>query len=60
VAEVVVNHRPRRHGRAKYGLSRTVGGGADLARLRAVMRQAIDPEAVPPRLYEVWQMLEPS
>ena len=24
IAEVVVNHRPRRHGRSKYGISRTV------------------------------------
>ncbi len=45
VTEVVVNHRARRFGRSKYGLSRTFGVLADLLHLRGVMRQAIDPAA---------------
>ena len=53
VAEVVVNHRPRRHGRSKYGLSRTFGVVADLARLRRLMRDAVDPTIPAPRLYDV-------
>jgi len=42
VAEVVVNHRPRRYGRSKYGLSRTFTVLADLLRLRALMKAAVD------------------
>jgi glycosyltransferase involved in cell wall biosynthesis len=42
VAEVVVTHRPRRFGRSKYGLSRTFRVLADLVRLRALMREAVD------------------
>ncbi len=30
VAEVVVNHQPRRHGRSKYGFSRMIKGALDL------------------------------
>jgi dolichol-phosphate mannosyltransferase len=30
VGEIVINHRPRRHGRSKYGLSRIVKGFLDL------------------------------
>ena len=33
VAEIVVSHRPRRHGRSKYGLSRTVYVVRDLLEL---------------------------
>jgi len=58
VAEVVVNHRPRRFGRSKYGLSRTFGVLHDIVQLRRLMRQAIDPAAPVPRLYEVRQILE--
>jgi glycosyltransferase involved in cell wall biosynthesis len=58
VAEVVVAHRPRRFGRSKYGLSRTFRVVADLIRLRALMREAIDPAAPMPRLYEIDQVLE--
>src|SRR5687767_7472226 len=53
VTEVIVNHRPRRFGRSKYGLSRTFGVMADLARLRRVMRAAIDPGIPPPPIYEI-------
>jgi glycosyltransferase involved in cell wall biosynthesis len=41
VAEVVVNHRPRRFGRSKYGLSRTFTVLADLVRLRSLMARAV-------------------
>jgi glycosyltransferase involved in cell wall biosynthesis len=52
VAEVVVNHRPRRFGRSKYGLSRTFRVVADLIHIRALMRAAIDPSRPVPQLYE--------
>jgi glycosyltransferase involved in cell wall biosynthesis len=58
VTEVVVNHRPRRFGRSKYGLSRTFQVVADLARLRTLMRQAVDPATPRPHLYDVQQLLE--
>jgi glycosyltransferase involved in cell wall biosynthesis len=58
VAEVVVNHRPRRSGRSKYGLSRTVGVLRDITGLRALMRRAIDPSTDTSRLYTVKQILE--
>ena len=58
VTEAVVNHRPRRFGRSKYGLSRTFGVIADLVHLRGVMRQAVDPSAPPARLYEIAEVLE--
>lgn len=53
VAEVEVNHRPRRHGRSKYNLSRTFTVLADLVQLRRLMREAIDPHAPMPTLYEI-------
>ena len=59
VTEVVVNHRPRRFGRSKYGLSRTFGVVRDIVYLRRLMRQAIDPAGSPPRLYEIREILEP-
>jgi glycosyltransferase involved in cell wall biosynthesis len=58
IAEVVVNHRPRRFGHSKYGLSRTTRVIADLVQLRALMRQAVDPDTPRPRLYEIQQVLE--
>ncbi|HEY5619179.1 MAG TPA: glycosyltransferase family 2 protein [Vicinamibacterales bacterium] len=58
VTEVVVNHRPRRSGRSKYGLSRTFGVVRDIVRLRHLMRQAADPAGAPPRLYEIREILE--
>jgi glycosyltransferase involved in cell wall biosynthesis len=58
VAEVEVNHRPRRHGRSKYGLSRTFRVMADLSRLRALMQQAIDPETETTGLYEIAEIRE--
>jgi glycosyltransferase involved in cell wall biosynthesis len=60
VTEAVVNHRPRRFGRSKYGLSRTFGVIADLAHLRGVMRQAVDPSAPRTPIYEVAEVLEVS
>lgn len=58
VAEAVVNHRPRRFGRSKYGLSRTFRVVADLVHLRGVMRQAVDPAAPRPRIYEIADVLQ--
>jgi glycosyltransferase involved in cell wall biosynthesis len=58
VAEVVVNHRPRRFGRSKYGLSRTFGVVIDLLTLRRLMREAIDPAAPRPHIYEIGEVLD--
>ena len=58
VAEVEVNHRPRRFGQSKYGLSRTFRVLADLVHLRGLMREAVDPGTPAPRLYEIRQVLE--
>ena len=58
VTEVVVNHRPRRFGESKYGLSRTFRVVSDLAKLRRLMREAVDPATPAPRLYEVAEVLE--
>jgi glycosyltransferase involved in cell wall biosynthesis len=58
VTEVVVNHRPRQFGRSKYGLSRTFSVVRDLAGLRRLMRDAVDPAAPTPTLYEVRRVLE--
>lgn len=53
VAEVEVNHRARQHGRSKYNLSRTFRVIADLTQLRRLMREAVDPNAPAPDLYEI-------
>jgi glycosyltransferase involved in cell wall biosynthesis len=58
VTEVVVNHRPRRFGRSKYGLSRTFRVLSDLFKLRRLMRQAVDPAVSVPELYQVSEVLE--
>ena len=58
VVEVVVNHRPRRFGRSKYGLSRTFGVLRDIVRLRRRIRQAADPGTPPVRIYDVAATLE--
>jgi glycosyltransferase involved in cell wall biosynthesis len=58
VTEVVVNHRPRRFGQSKYGLSRTFRVLLDLTRLRRLMRDAVDPAITVPELYEVAEVLE--
>jgi glycosyltransferase involved in cell wall biosynthesis len=58
VTEVVVNHRPRRFGQSKYGLSRTFRVVSDLPKLRRLMREAVDPATATPRLYEVAEVLE--
>ncbi len=58
VAEVVVHHRPRRFGRSKYGLSRTFGVIADLAALRALMRQAVSADSPRQPIYEVAAVLD--
>jgi glycosyltransferase involved in cell wall biosynthesis len=60
VTEVVVNHRPRRFGSSKYGLSRTFRVLSDLFSLRQLMRDAVDPAAPEPLLYEVAEILEPD
>jgi glycosyltransferase involved in cell wall biosynthesis len=58
ITEVEVNHRPRRFGHSKYGLSRTFRVISDLVHLRSLMRQAVDPAATPPPLYEIAETLE--
>jgi len=58
VTEVVVNHRPRRFGRSKYGLSRTFGVLRDIVQIRRLMRQAIDPAPETPPFYEIERILE--
>ena len=58
VAEVPVNHRPRRAGRSKYGLSRTFTVVRDIVGLRRVMRRAVDPAADTKGLYVIRQVLE--
>lgn len=63
VAEVPVNHRPRRFGRSKYGLSRTFTVVADLVHLRSVMRAAVDQNAPYTPIYEIAErrdVLEPA
>lgn len=58
VTEVVVNHRPRRHGRSKYGLSRTFRVVSDLVSLRRLMREAVDGESSSEPLYEIREVRE--
>lgn len=58
VAEVPVNHRPRRFGRSKYGLSRTFTVVSDLLHLRGVMRAAVDPAVPYSPIYEVAERRE--
>ena len=58
VAEVPVNHRPRRFGRSKYGLSRTFTVVGDLVQLRRVMRSAVDPATPAAPIYEIAEVLE--
>lgn len=58
VAEVPVNHRPRRFGRSKYGLSRTFTVVSDLVHLRSVMRAAVDPEVPYKPIYEIAEVRE--
>jgi glycosyltransferase involved in cell wall biosynthesis len=60
VAEVVVNHRARRFGRSKYGLSRTFRVLADVVQLRALMKQAIATDTPATPLYEIAERLEPG
>jgi glycosyltransferase involved in cell wall biosynthesis len=57
VTEVVVNHRPRRFGTSKYGLSRTFKVLADLLHLRRVMREALVPPPAGAPLYEIAERL---
>ena len=58
VAEVSVNHRPRRFGRSKYGLSRTFTVVRDLFALPRLMREASDPSGPGVPIYEVAEMRE--
>jgi glycosyltransferase involved in cell wall biosynthesis len=58
VAEVVVSHRPRQHGRSKYGLSRTFVVVRDILTLPRLMRAASAPAIAPARLYEIKRVLE--
>jgi glycosyltransferase involved in cell wall biosynthesis len=58
IVEVEVNHRPRRFGHSKYGLSRTFQVGSDLWQLRRLMREAGTARPSEPPLYEVADILE--
>jgi glycosyltransferase involved in cell wall biosynthesis len=58
VTEVVVNHRPRRFGHSKYGLSRTFTVIADLTHLRRLMRSAVDLQAPYTPIFEIATVLE--
>jgi hypothetical protein len=43
ISEVVVNHRPRRHGRSKYGISRTVRVVLDLLTVKFLLSYSTRP-----------------
>ncbi len=43
IAEVVVNHRPRRHGSSNYGISRTVRGILDLLTVKFLLSYSTRP-----------------
>jgi glycosyltransferase involved in cell wall biosynthesis len=58
VTEVIVNHRPRQHGRSKDGLSRTFRVIADLFMLRRLMREAVNGERAAEPLYEIREVRE--
>jgi glycosyltransferase involved in cell wall biosynthesis len=58
VTEVVVNHRPRRFGRSKYGLSRTFRVLADVVRLRTLMKQATEGGEPPAPIYSIASRLD--
>ena len=58
ITETVVNHRPRRFGRSKYGLSRTFRVLRDITTLRRLMRRALDPATDTSGLYTVGEVLE--
>ena len=60
ITEVVVNHRARQFGQSKYGLSRTFTVARDIMHLRRLMKEAVDPAAPDPRIYEIEQILESS
>ena len=58
VTEVVVNHRPRRFGRSKYGLSRTFRVLVDVVRLRTLMKQATGGGEPPAPIYTIATRLD--
>jgi glycosyltransferase involved in cell wall biosynthesis len=58
VTEMEVTHRPRQHGRSKYGLSRTFRVIADLVSLRRLMREALEGETPAEPLYEIREVRE--
>ena len=60
VAEVEVHHRARQHGRSKYNLSRTFTVLSDLVQLRRLMREAVDPHAPAPHLYDIAEIRAPG
>jgi len=60
VTEVVVNHRARRFGESKYGLSRTFAVARDILQLPRLMRESVDPSLPAPQIYEIRQVLESS
>ena len=58
IAEIEVRHRPRRHGRSKYGLSRTFRVIGDLLTLRRLMRAAVEGETPAEPLYVIREVRE--
>jgi glycosyltransferase involved in cell wall biosynthesis len=58
VTELEVTHRPRQHGRSKYGLSRTFRVIGDLLTLRRLMREALEGETTAEPLYEIREVRE--
>jgi glycosyltransferase involved in cell wall biosynthesis len=58
VTEMIVQHRPRRFGTSKYGLSRTFIVLRDLMQLRRLMREAGEPRGARQAIYEIAEILE--
>jgi glycosyltransferase involved in cell wall biosynthesis len=58
VAETIVQHRARKFGQSKYGLSRTATVVRDIIQLRALMRSAVEPVRNRVPIYDVAEVLE--
>lgn len=56
VTEVVVNHRARRFGRSKYGLSRTFSVLRDIVSMPRLLREAVHPVGPATPLYMIRQV----
>jgi glycosyltransferase involved in cell wall biosynthesis len=58
ITEIVVQHRPRRFGRSKYGLSRTFIVLRDLLQLRSLMKKAVESSQNRSPIYEIAELIE--